>query len=185
MQTSSRSFIWIAGVLMVAVFGGFQVLARTPQAPASPAPLIAPIDPQVVRDQDDMTWNDYKAIPGADWANPDRVATVKTIRLAIVTADFPDFPFVMTMPKHSDLYGNPQVEPVRREEIPKFYLDFWSKPQVINHGHTIHEYWMEQSRGKIGVAVTAFGWSIAWATCLTAFALAAERYAALGRSRRD
>ena len=35
----------------------------------------------------------------------------------------------------------------------------------------------------VGVAVTAFGWSIAWAACLTAFAFAAERYLALGRSR--
>jgi predicted MFS family arabinose efflux permease len=37
----------------------------------------------------------------------------------------------------------------------------------------------------LGVAVTTFGWSIAWGVCLTAFALAAERYVALGRSRRD
>ena len=70
---------------------------------------------------------------------------------------FPDSPFVMTLPKKSDLYGNPQVDPVTREEIPKFYADFWTKPTEINRGHTIHEYWMEQSRGKIGVAVEAFG----------------------------
>ena len=37
----------------------------------------------------------------------------------------------------------------------------------------------------LGVAVTAFGWSIAWAGCLTAFDFAAERYLARGRSRRD
>lgn len=74
-----------------------------------------------------------------------------------VTADFPGFPFVMTVAKGSDLYGNPRVEPVMREEIPRFYADFWSTPQASNHGHTIHEYWMEQSRGRVGVAVTAFG----------------------------
>jgi predicted MFS family arabinose efflux permease len=34
----------------------------------------------------------------------------------------------------------------------------------------------------LGVAVTALGWSIAWAGCLAAFAMAAERYVALGRS---
>ena len=45
------------------------------------------------------------------------VATGKTIRLAIVTADFPNMPFVMTMPKGSDLYGNPRVDPVKREDI--------------------------------------------------------------------
>ena len=132
--------------------------ARQPQASQSTAfPPLAPIDPQIVRDQDDMTWDDYVPIPGTTWNDPTRVASVKTIRLAIVTADFPDFPFVMTMKKGSDLYGNPRVDPVTREQIPQFYSDFWSKPQAINNGHTIHEYWMEQSRGKIGVAVTAFG----------------------------
>ena len=30
----------------------------------------------------------------------------------------------MTMPKHSDLYGNPQVDPVKREDVPQFYLGF-------------------------------------------------------------
>ena len=70
MQTSSRSFTWIAGVLTVAVVGIFPVLARTPQTPPTSAPLVAPIDPQVVRDQDDMTWDDYKPIPGHDWDEP-------------------------------------------------------------------------------------------------------------------
>lgn len=157
MQTSSRSIIWIANALIVATVGGLHVLARPQQPAAAPAPLIAPIDPQVVRDQDDMTWDDYKPIPGTDWANTDRVGTVKTIRLALVFADFPDFDFVMTKPKHSDLYGNPQIDPVKREEIPQFYRDFYAKPGEFNRGHTVHEYWMEQSRGRIGVAVTAFG----------------------------
>lgn len=34
----------------------------------------------------------------------------------------------------------------------------------------------------LGVAATAFGWPIAWAICLLAFAIAGERYIALGRS---
>ena len=29
-----------------------------------------PIDPQRVQDQDDMTWADYKPIPGTNWADP-------------------------------------------------------------------------------------------------------------------
>ena len=36
----------------------------------------------------------------------------------------------------------------------------------------------------LGVAATAFGWPIAWAGCLAAFAVAGERYVALGRSVR-
>ncbi len=159
MIRSSRTPFSTAGwlvALLVSACAGFTVLAM-PQAPAAPAGLPAPIDPQIVRDQDDMTWDDYKPIPGTTWNDPARVATVKTIRIAIVCADFPDVPFVMTLPKKSDLYGNPQIDPVKREDIAKFYLDFWTKPQEINHGHTIQEYWMEQSRGKIGVAVRAFG----------------------------
>ena len=150
-MASNQKFLvaFVAAVLWAVV--------PTSVAPQQPTPWPPPIDPQIVRDQDDMTWDDYVPIPGTSWADPTRVATVKTIRLAIVTADFPDFPFVMTMPKHSDLYGNPRVDPVTREAIPKFYADFWSQPQPANHGHTIHEYWMEQSRGKIGVSVQAFG----------------------------
>ena len=40
---------------------------------------------------------------------------------------------------------------VQRETVAQFYADFWGKPGALNHGHTIHEYWMEQSRGKIGI----------------------------------
>jgi M6 family metalloprotease-like protein len=111
----------------------------------------------VLRDQDSMTWDDYKPIPGTTWNDPTKVATEKTIRLAIVMADFEDQPFVMTLPKHSDKYGNPQVDGIKREEIVPYTMDFYTKPGTDNHGHTIHEYWMEQSRGKVGVAVTVFG----------------------------
>ena len=37
----------------------------------------------------------------------------------------------------------------------------------------------------LGVAATALGWPIAWAGCVAAFAVAGERYLALGRSARD
>ena len=39
-----------------------------------------------------------------------------------------------------------------------FYADFWGKPGPLNHGHTIHEYWMEQSRGRVGIpTIDAYG----------------------------
>jgi M6 family metalloprotease-like protein len=116
-----------------------------------------PIDPQFVRDQDDMTWSDYRPIPGMDWTNPERKGTHKQVRLAVVTADFPDQPFVMTLPKQSDLFGNPQTDPIERHDVPKFFLDFYMVPNKHNHGRTIHEYWMEQSRGRAGVSTTVFG----------------------------
>jgi len=156
MNRAPRLLLFSLAVLCLTLLPrGESIVRARPQSAAAVWP--AAIDPQVIRDQDDMTWDDYAPIPGTTWNDPTRVATVKTIKLAIVCADFPDYPFVMTRPKKSDLYGNPLIDPVKREDIPKFYLDFWTKPQEINKGHTIHEYWMEQSRGKIGVAVTAFG----------------------------
>ena len=116
-----------------------------------------PIDPQIIQDQDDMTWNDYKPIPGKNWADPSLVPERK-FRMALVAVDFPDQPFVITLPKKSDLFGNPQIDPVKREDVPEFYTDFWLKPSSVNHGQTINGYWMEQSRGKFGITtLDAFG----------------------------
>jgi M6 family metalloprotease-like protein len=116
-----------------------------------------PIDPQVVQDQDDMTWDDYLPIPGKNWADPSIVPDRK-FRMALVAVDFPDQPFVITLPKQSDLFGNPQIDPVKRGYVPKFYSDFWLVPSEVNHGQTINGYWMEQSRGKFGITVLdAFG----------------------------
>ena len=116
-----------------------------------------PIDPQVVQDQDEMTWEDYHPIPGRNWADPSLVPERK-FRMALVAVDFPDQPFVITQPKKSDLFGNPQIDPVGREDVPEFYSDFWLKPSAVNHGQTINGYWMEQSRGKFGItALDPFG----------------------------
>jgi M6 family metalloprotease-like protein len=114
--------------------------------------LPIPIDPQIVQDQDDMTWSDYHPIPGKNWADPSLVPERK-FKMALVAVDFSDQPFVITIPKNSDLFGNPMIEPVRREDVPKFYSDFWLTPSAINHGQTINGYWMEQSRGKFGITV--------------------------------
>jgi M6 family metalloprotease-like protein len=82
----------------------------------------------------------------------------RTLTLALVAIDFDDQPFVMTQPKRSDPFGNPQIDPIKREAIPQFYADFISKPSALDHGQTIHRYWMEISRGKVGVPkVDAFG----------------------------
>jgi len=116
-----------------------------------------PIDPQIVQDQDQMTWNDYHAIPGINWADVS-LKPGRGFRMALVAVDFSDQPFVMTLPAKSDLFGNPQTDPVTRESIPQFYADFWLKPSEVNHGQTINGYWMEQSRGKFGITVLdAFG----------------------------
>jgi len=118
---------------------------------------IPPMDPQVVQDQDDMTWDDYVPIPGRNWADPS-LEPERGFKLAVVAIDFPDQPFVITLPKGSDPFGNPQIDPVAREDVPRFYADFWMIPSEVNHGQTINGYWMEQSRGKFGITeVEAFG----------------------------
>lgn len=105
-----------------------------------------------------MTWDDYRPIPGTSWADPSNKPIARTLRVALVAVDFEDQPFVITQPKQSDLFGNPQVEPITREDVARFYADFWGKPGPLNHGHTIHEYWMEQSRGRVGIpAIDAYG----------------------------
>jgi M6 family metalloprotease-like protein len=121
-----------------------------------PAAVPPPFDPQEVLDQDDMTWADYKPIPGVNWTDPKHVPE-RTIRIALVVADFEDQPFVITLPKKSDLFGNPQIDPVPREAVAQFYHDFWNVPQDSNHHHTVHEYWMELSHGKIGVDFDGYG----------------------------
>ncbi len=110
----------------------------------------APIDPQRVQDQDLMTWADYRPIPGRNWADP-ALKPARGFRIAVVAIDFPGQPFVMTLPKGSDPFGNPQIDPVAREDAPRFYADFFLKPGEANHGQTINGYWMEQSRGRFGI----------------------------------
>ena len=136
-----------ASIILVAAAVAMPTARR--QAPAAGA--FPPVfDPQVVRDQDDMTWADYKPIPGTNWGDRER-APGRALKVALVAIDFEDQPFVITQPKHSDPFGNPQIDPVPRADVAKFYANFWGVPSAINHGHTIHEYWMEQSRGKIGI----------------------------------
>jgi M6 family metalloprotease-like protein len=135
------------------LFAALGLIARPQQGPAAPSPL----DPQRWQDQQDMTWQDYHPIPGVDWADPALVPTRK-LRVALVAVDFPDQPFVITLPKGSDLFGNPQVDPIRRVDVPRFYAELFGKPGPLNHGHTINGYWMEQSRGKVGIpAIDAYG----------------------------
>jgi len=147
-------FAVIVPALLAMVFGqNISMAGRI----STGAPGLAPIDPQKVQDQDDMTWDDYKPIPGVNWADPS-LKPEREFHMALVAVDFPDQPFVITLPKHSDPFGNPQIDPVPREQVAQFYADFYLKPSAVNHGQTINGYWMEQSRGKFGITVLdAFG----------------------------
>src|SRR3954454_8787562 len=123
------------------------VLAVPALAGAAPPPL----DPQVVQDQQDMTFGDYHPIPGVDWATGGAVPTDRKVTIALVAFDFDDQPFVVTQPKGTDPFKNPQIDPIPRADVSKFYADFYNTPSALNHGHTINGYWMEQSGGKVGI----------------------------------
>ena len=93
-----------------------------------------------------------------DWARSGAIGSAKDVTIALVAFDFPDQPFVITQPKKSDPFGNPQVDPIPRADVPKYYADFYNTPSALNGGHTINGYWLEQSGGKVGISkITTYG----------------------------
>ncbi|MFI7150642.1 M6 family metalloprotease domain-containing protein [Nonomuraea sp. NPDC050022] len=120
---------------------------------------IAPIDPQNWENPDHMTWADYKKVPGTRWNDPAVKGSKRTFKGALVLLDYPNQPFVVTQPKGSTIFKNPSAEAhdIPRDQVAKFYQDFLNTPNDLNKGHTIHEYWMEDSGGRYGVELTGFG----------------------------
>ncbi|WP_245966799.1 M6 family metalloprotease domain-containing protein [Sphaerisporangium album] len=117
------------------------------------------IDPQNWKNPDHMTWADYKKVPGTNWSDPAAKGSTRTFKGALVLLDYPNQPFVVTQPANSTVFGNPstQAHDVPRAQVAEFYKNFLNVPGALNNGHTIHEYWMEDSGGRYGVDLTAFG----------------------------
>src|SRR5262245_47285913 len=82
------------------LLAGAQAPTQAP-APAPGAAWPAPIDPQRWQDQDDMTWADYKPIPGTNWGDRSRPVQ-RPLKVALIAIDFDDQPFVITQKKNSD-----------------------------------------------------------------------------------
>jgi M6 family metalloprotease-like protein len=127
-------------------------------ATASAAPP-QPLDPQNWSFQDNLTWSDYKPIPGPDYNDPSIQPSVKKWRVALILVDYPDRPFTVTQPAGSDVFGNPSVlaHSIPRDQVPQFYADFLNKPSALNNFQTMHRYWMENSFGRYGVELVPFG----------------------------
>jgi M6 family metalloprotease-like protein len=137
-------------------------VACTPAADAAAAkptglkrpPL--PIDPQSWVLPENMTWSDYRPIPGFDWVDENQPP--KKLRAALILADFPDREFIATRRRRSDPMGNPvRAGGVPRDEVGEFYKDLLNTPQALNHGRTINEYWLEDSYGLVGIDMEPFG----------------------------
>ena len=129
----------------------------TPAVASAGAP--APIDPQAWSFQDNLTWSDYHALPGTDYSDPAIAPTVKKWKVALVVTDFPDKPFYLSQPAGSTIFGTPtaQANNIPRADVPNFLRDFLNKPSALNHNQTMNRYWMEDSFGKYGVQLDAFG----------------------------
>ena len=128
------------------------------QDPAGLDSFPEPIDPQSWELPDDMTWDDYEPLPGFDWNHPER-QPAKKLRAALILADYPNLEFVASQPIGSDLAGNPiGVGGVPRDEVADWYTKFLiTEPNELNHGHTVNEYWLENSYGALGVDADGFG----------------------------
>jgi M6 family metalloprotease-like protein len=128
-------------------------------ATASAAPP-QPLDPQNWSFQDNLTWSDYKPIPGGpDYSDPNSQPSIKKWRVALILVDYPDRPFTVTQPAGSNVFGNPSAlaHSIPREQVPQFYADFLNKPSPLNNFQTMHRYWMENSFGRYGVELVPYG----------------------------
>lgn len=121
--------------------------------------LIKPIDKQHWEDPAHMTWDDYTPIPNTSYADASIAPTKRTFKAALVLGDFTDQPFLVTQDAHSHPFGNPQEDgsDIPQANVAKFYQDLLNKPSELNHGHTVNEYWMEDTFGQYAVDLKAFG----------------------------
>ena len=118
--------------------------------------ILPPLDPQQVLDQDLMTWENYRPIPGKNWADPS-LKPERGFRLAVLAIDFPNQPFVISLPKGSDPFGNPQVDPVDREDVARFYATGTSPTErraILTHYGVDYVWWgpAERELGQIDLA---------------------------------
>ena len=77
-------------VLHAAGLAAVLALAAAPAAALAGPP--APVDPQNWSFQDNLTWNDYKPLPGHGLLRSGVQPTVKKWKVALVVTDFPDKP---------------------------------------------------------------------------------------------
>lgn len=164
-STRKRSRGWRLGLASAAVMclGLGLGLAGPAQAQSNKKvenhPALQPIDPQTWQNPDDMTWDDYTAIPGSSWNDPSRTGSVRAFTGAVVLVDFQDQDFLVTQPNGTHAFGNPVGldAPVPREQVGQFYKEWLNVPNELNRGHTINEYWMEDSNGRFSINLDTFG----------------------------
>ena len=136
---------------------GWRLPCRRPAHAAGPP---SPLDPQnwSCAGQPDLERLPRRC-PGPDYSDPSIAPSVKKWKVALVVTDFPDKTFTISQPVGGTIFGTPTAEAhnIPRADVPAFYRDFLNKPQAINHFQTMNRYWMEDTHGKYGVQLDAFG----------------------------
>ncbi|MCS0787915.1 M6 family metalloprotease domain-containing protein [Cytobacillus firmus] len=151
MRQLKRSFIMLVTFLLLTVSSA--AYAEKPGLEDFPDPA----DAQSWELPENMTWEDYRPVPGIDWRTAD-IEPERVLRGALVIVDFPDREFILSQPEGSEVAGNPiGTGNIPRDEIGQFWVDFLNKPQPLNNYRTINEYWRENSYGKWAVELDSFG----------------------------
>lgn len=102
-----------------------------------------------------MTWADYRDIPGVDWAEGD-ADPPKTLRAALILGDFQDQGF-RVQETSVDATGQKGLGVDDPAQYWLDYLFYDTDPTAPQRGHTVDEYWLENSYGLVGVDAEAFG----------------------------
>ena len=112
-------------------------------------------DPKSWEVPEHMTWSDYRPIKGPVFINPGNEPP-KTLRAALILGDFQDQKFRVA---ESTIDPTGQLG-LGLSDPAQFWLDYLfdsTDASGYNHGHTVGEYWEEDSYGLIGVEAEAFG----------------------------
>lgn len=149
MRQFKKSFVLLVVFLL---FLSTPAFAEKPGLTDFPEPL----DPKSWELPEDMTWDDYKPVPGYDWQNTN-IEPQRVIKGALIVVDFSDREFIVSGDVGSELAGNPINGNIPRDEVPQFWEDFLTKPQALNNYRTIDEFWRENSFGNWAVELEAFG----------------------------
>lgn len=158
-----RGRLWRTAAVTAGALGlALSAPASTAQvADAATSSVHDPVDPADWVRPEDTTWDDYRPVPGtpSGWVDGSVTGSVGEFKAAVVLLDFTDQPLLLTQPAGAHVFGNPQEgwEPIDRSEAADWWEDYLNTPNEWNHGHTITEYWMENSNGRYSVDIDAFG----------------------------
>ncbi len=142
-----------AGLLAILLVG--LVAASSPAPAAGLKRFPRHIDPRSWVVPEDMTWADYEPIPGVDWQSPE-AQPPKKLRAALILGDFADQPFRV---------AETGIDPTGQlglgvDDPAQYWVDYLfndTDPKAPQRGHTVGEYWLENSYGLLGVEAQAFG----------------------------